>query len=79
MGEANSKVSVVGFNDQINLGTLGETIESRDEVMRVQLLDPAMRKPYPLRDEVYLRGTVVSWYSKNHCCAANCRPNTGTG
>ena len=31
----------------------------------MRLLDAETRKVYPLRDEIYLRGTVVTWYSRN--------------
>jgi hypothetical protein len=65
-GDSQRSVAIVGFNDQIKLGGLGETIESREEVMRVRLLDAASRQPYLLRTpEIYLRGTSVYWYSDN--------------
>ena len=59
-------LATVGFNDQITLGGLGETIESREEVMQLKLVDPATHQVYPMRDEVYLRGSVVTWYAQNH-------------
>ena len=64
--ESRKAVATVGFNDQIELGRLGETIESREEVMQLKLLDPAAGQVYPMRDDVYLRGAVVAWYSQNH-------------
>jgi transglutaminase-like putative cysteine protease len=65
-GDTNRKVSVVGFNDRIQLGGLGDMVESREEVMRVRLLDPSTRRPYLLQSgEIYLRGTAVNWYSEN--------------
>ncbi|MEI8372096.1 MAG: DUF3488 and transglutaminase-like domain-containing protein [Planctomycetota bacterium] len=65
-GEARKTLATVGFNDQIALGGLGETIESRQEVMQLKLVDPATRQVDPMREEVYLRGSVVTWYSQNH-------------
>ena len=65
-GEARRTITTVGFNDQITLGGLGETIENPQEVMQLKLLDPATGQVYPMRDEVYLRGSVVTWYSQNH-------------
>ena len=63
-GGSNRPISVVGFNDNIELGGLGEMVESREEVMRVRLQDPSTRQPYPLLNhEIYLRGTAVNWYS----------------
>jgi hypothetical protein len=58
-------VATVGFNDHITLGGLGDTIESRQEVMQLKLLDPATREIYPMRDDVYLRGSMVTSYSQN--------------
>jgi hypothetical protein len=66
-GDPGRTVATVGFSDQIALGGLGETIESQQEVMQLKLVDPATRQVYPLRDaEVYLRGSVVTWYAQNH-------------
>ena len=63
-GDSNRKVSVVGFNDKIELGGLGDMVESREEVMRVRLQDPSTRHAYQLQiPEIYLRGTAVNWYS----------------
>ncbi len=65
-GDTNRKISVVGFNENISLGGLGNMIESREEVMKVRLLDAATSQPYPLQSsEIYLRGTAVNWYSRN--------------
>ena len=67
-GDSTRTVATVGFNDQIELGGLGETIDNPQEVMQLKLEDPATGKVYPLRDEVYevyLRGSVVAWYSRN--------------
>jgi hypothetical protein len=65
-GDSSRKISVVGFNDKIELGGLGEMMESREEVMRVRLLDASTRQPYQLQTpEIYIRGTAVNWYSQN--------------
>jgi len=53
---------VVGFDDQVRLGALGEIIESREPVMRVELLEPDRTTPYPVRSELYLRGAVLTSY-----------------
>lgn len=57
--------SVVGFSDKVTLGEMGEILESRDEVMRIQLIDPATGRLLPALDELYLRGTVVTHYRNN--------------
>ncbi len=65
-GDSRKTVNTVGFTDQITLGGLGETIESRQEVMQLRLLEKATRQVYPMRDEeVYLRGSMAAWYSQN--------------
>jgi hypothetical protein len=63
-GDRGRKISVVGFNDKIDLGSLGgATLESREEVMRVKFMDEATHTPYPLKtQEIYLRGTAVTEY-----------------
>jgi len=65
-GESRQVLATVGFNDQITLGGLGETIESRQEVMQLKLLDKASGEVYPLQNEVYLRGSAVAWYAHGH-------------
>ncbi|MBN2475315.1 MAG: DUF3488 domain-containing protein [Pirellulales bacterium] len=53
---------VVGFSDEVQLGELGEIIESREEVMRVWLRDEATGRSYPARGELYLRGSILTYY-----------------
>ncbi len=53
---------VVGFDDEVTLGALGEIIESRQQVMRVELLEPDRTAHYPVRGELYLRGAVLTRY-----------------
>jgi protein-glutamine gamma-glutamyltransferase len=54
---------VVGFSDQVRLGEMGEILESREEVMRIELTQAG--KPYPVQEELYLRGTVATHYANN--------------
>ena len=54
--------STVGFSDTVTLGQLGEILESREEVMRVQLTYAATNQPYPVQSEFYLRGAVLTHY-----------------
>ena len=42
-GDSRKTIATVGFNDQITLGGLGETIENPQEVMQLKLVDPATR------------------------------------
>jgi protein-glutamine gamma-glutamyltransferase len=65
-GEGRRALSTVGFNDQISLGGLGETIENPEEVMQLKLFDKATGEVYPLRSEVYLRGSIAAWYSQGN-------------
>ena len=68
------------FDDKIMLGELGEILESREEVMRLQLFDrgdgPAV---YLLRGEVYLRGTAVTHYAHNEWSSPRKPPRCGDG
>jgi protein-glutamine gamma-glutamyltransferase len=57
--------SVVGFSDHVRLGELGPILEDRAEVMRVTLTYGDPPRPYPIQDELYFRGTVVTRYEKN--------------
>ena len=34
--------------------------------MQLKLVDPTTHQVYPMRDDVYLRGSVVTWYAQNH-------------
>jgi len=64
--EGPKPVATVGFNTQITLGRLGETLESPEEVMQLKLVDKANNQVYSMHDEaVYLRGSEVAWYSEN--------------
>ena len=55
-GALPSPKATVGFSDTVKLGQLGEILESREEVMRVQLTYGATNHLYPVQPEIYLRG-----------------------
>lgn len=61
-GAMPGRQSVVGFADKVALGELGPILESRDEAMRVRLVDSATGQPYRRLGEIYLRGAVVTRY-----------------
>ena len=63
--DSRKTVATVGFDDKIELGRLGETIENPQEVMQLKLLDKDTGQVYPMRDNVYLRGSLVNSYSHN--------------
>ena len=65
-GDSGKTIATVGFNDQIELGGMGETMEDPQEVLQLKLVDQATGEVDPMRDDVYLRGSVVTWYSQNH-------------
>ena len=76
-GDGPKTVATVGFNDQINVWEGWEKrIENPQEVMQLKLFDRATRQVYPMRDDVYLRGTAVAWYSHNHWRRALPPPNS---
>lgn len=56
---------VVGFSQQVTLGTLGQVIESPEIVMRFQLVDEETGEPFRLADTLMLRGSVVTEYQAN--------------
>ncbi len=63
-GSATQAQPVVGFNQSIALGQLGELLESRQEVLQLKLYtDSAEKNLYPLREDVYLRGATVVTYN----------------
>jgi len=55
---------VAGFSDKVALGELGEILESRDEVMRLQLIDETTWRPAAAPGELYLHGAVATHYAK---------------
>jgi transglutaminase-like putative cysteine protease len=63
-GAVLSTRQLVGFSDKITLGELGEILESRDEVMRIQLIDESSGHLAAAPSELYLHGAVVTQYAK---------------
>ncbi|MBN1393651.1 MAG: DUF3488 domain-containing protein [Pirellulales bacterium] len=55
---------MVGFTDEVQLGELGNIIESREEVMRVRFVTDGEDDPKPLHGEVYLQGAVLMRYKR---------------
>ncbi len=56
----------VGYSNEVELGELGEIIESPQEVMRVQFVDPDSGRKIPVNGEIYLQGAVLTSYAKGH-------------
>ncbi len=52
----------VGFSNTVALGEFGKIIENPEEVLRVAFFDEAGIAPYEIRDEVYLRGSILNDY-----------------
>jgi len=63
-GQAVAPRQLVGYSGKVALGTLGEIIESPEEVMRVQFLDDLTGDLYPVREEIYLHGSVLTHYAR---------------
>jgi len=61
--------SLVGFSDTVELGELGQIIESRDEVMRVRFRGYPDDAPQPVHGEIYLRGAVMMTYERGRWLA----------
>lgn len=55
---------MVGFNDTVELGTLGEAFENPETVMRVWFRDPRTDQPYTIHTEPLFRGTILTDYAK---------------
>ncbi len=55
---------VVGFSDTITLGEMGEILQDREEVLRLELTDPATESLCRLQGDLYLRGCVLSHYDR---------------
>ena len=54
---------IVGFTDTVALGQLGEVLESREEVMRVELTEVPSGRMYPIQHQLYLHGAVLTNYN----------------
>ncbi len=76
-GAPPSPTHVVGFDDKVTLGDLGETIQSYDEVMRVGFFDDA-GNPHPLSGEIYLYGAALVEYSRGEWKTEKAPPSRGS-
>ena len=56
---------VVGFSQQVTLGDLGMVATDPGLVMRVQFVDVESGQPIELKEELLLRGSVVTTYSSD--------------
>lgn len=56
---------VVGFSDRVYLGEMGEILQSYQEVMRLELIDPETGRHYPRQPEIYVRGAILTHYVSN--------------
>lgn len=61
---AGAPLRSVGYSDEVSLGALGSVIENPQEVMRLRFVDDSSGKHYPVYDEVYLRGAILSHYDR---------------
>ena len=69
---------LVGFSDKVTLGELGQIIESRDEVMRVEFYDALNDAPQPVRGEIYLQGALLMKYNFGQWRAGTPAINVGS-
>ena len=53
---------IVGFSPEVELGDLGEALESREVVMRVRFFDGRTSRPYAIKGEPLFRGTALTQY-----------------
>ncbi len=53
---------LVGFSQEVQLGELGEIIESPEEVMRIKLTRFESNRPCRVLGELYLRGAILTKY-----------------
>ena len=61
-GPAAKPRALVGFSDKVALGSLGQIIESPDEVMRVRFYQYPANMPLRVRGEIYLQGAFLMNY-----------------
>jgi hypothetical protein len=54
----------IGFSDRVRLGELGPAFENPQEVLRLKLSDAESGERYPVRGPVYLRGTILTSYTR---------------
>lgn len=53
---------LTGFSDGMSINDMGELLESKSPVLRLQLFEMPSNKPYPVVANVRLRGTVLTRY-----------------
>lgn len=56
----------VGFNNEIELGSLGTALLDDGEVLRIAFETPSTGEEYEISTPIYLRGTVLTRYVDNH-------------
>jgi len=67
---------VVGFTDQVTLGTLGAVTDNPEEVMIARFTNRLTGESYPLAEPPLFRGTVLSTYNRGEWLKARTpRPN----
>lgn len=55
---------LVGFNDKITLGEMGESLVDPAEIMQVRLLPADGGEALAFRGDIYLRGTILEGYQR---------------
>jgi len=61
-GPRDAAQNVVGFSQEVTLGTMSRTLQSDEEVMRVSFYDDQTGRPYMIQGGPYLRGAVLTNY-----------------
>jgi transglutaminase-like putative cysteine protease len=57
-----SSQTIIGYNESVELGRLGEALQDRSSVMRVWFSDSNTGAPYPVAEEPLFRGAVLDTY-----------------
>jgi len=68
---------VVGYSGEVELGELGEIIESSDELMRINFFDATTGRAYEVHGDLYLHGTVLTEYDQGKWSFHRLRPHYG--
>ena len=55
-------VGLVGYSREVELGSLGETLQDPTEVFRARLVDPVTERPISLQLPLYFQGTILTHY-----------------
>ena len=75
IGRTGSATRVVGFDDEVELGQLGEVILNPEVVMRVQFIDEKTGKPFQVVGDPLLRGSIVTTYTRSRNVSRWSQPN----